>query len=369
MSNSLNLTSADVARLLQDPSAASRAGTAEKVARAYSAAALSIKEREIADDIFRVMIRDAATRVRLSLAENLKHNPDVPRDVALVLANDVAEVAAPFLQSSEVLTEEDLIQIVYSQSPEHQVAIARRQNLGAPVADALSDRGDEAAVAALMENQTADVSEQALQRALDRFGSSERVHGPMVYRAKLPITVAERLVTLVSNLLCERLLTHHDLPPAVAADLVLQSRERATVSLSAGADQGDVASLVRQLHENRRLTPTIVLRALCTGDLDFFECAMATLGGVPVTNAYRLIHDPGQLGFQALYQRCNMPAALFPIARAAVDAARELEYDGRPGDRERFVARTIERVLTRFEAGLDGDNTDYLIDKLTRLAS
>ena len=369
MSNTLNLTSADVARLLQDPSVTGRAGTAEKVARAFGAAGLSTKEREIANDIFRVMMRDAATRVRLSLAENLKHNADVPRDVALLLANDVAEVAAPFLQCSEVLTEEDLVQIIMSQSPEHQLAVARRDGLGSAAADALSERGDEAAVAALMENQTADVSEQALQRALDRFGGSERVHGPMVYRAKLPITVAERLVTLVSHQLCERLLTHHDLPPAVAADLVLQSRERATMSLSVGADIGDIASLVKQLHDNGRLTPTIVLRALCTGDLDFFECAMATMGGIPVANAYKLIHDPGQLGFQALYQRCSMPVALYPIARAAIDAARELQYDGRPGDRDRFVARTIERVLTRFEVGFDGDNADYLIAKLTRLAA
>ncbi|HUN49829.1 MAG TPA: DUF2336 domain-containing protein [Candidatus Sulfotelmatobacter sp.] len=369
MSSTLNLTSSDVARLLQDPSASSRLRTAEKVAHAYRATGLSPSEREIANDIFRVMMRDAAARVRQSLAENLKHCPDVPRDVALVLANDVIEVAAPFLQSSTVLTEDDLIQIVTSQSPDHLLAVARRERLGAPVADALVERGTEAAVAALMENQTAAVSEQALQRALDRFGDSERVHGPMVYRSKLPITVAERLVTLVSNLLCERLLTHHDLPPSVAADLVLQSRERAVMSLSAGAGRTDVASLVAQLHENGRLTPTIVLRALCTGDLDFFENAMAALGGIPVANAYRLIHDGGQLGFQALYQRCNMPAGLYPIARAAIDAARELEYDGRPGDRERFVARTIERVLTRFEEGFQGENADYLIEKLTRLAA
>lgn len=369
MSNALSLTAADVARLMQDPSPAGRVETVAKVANAYNTIGLTAQERALADDIFRVMMRDATTRVRQALSENLKDNPDVPRDVALVLANDVVDVATPMLQSSAVLTDEDLIQIIASQSPEHQVAVAKRQGLGAGVAEALADHGAESAVAALMENELAPVSERAMQRALDRFGSSERVHGPMVYRAKLPITVSERLVNLVSNMLCERLLTHHDLPPAVAADLVLQSRERATVTLSTGADRVDVASLVAQLHENGRLTPTIVLRALCTGDLDFFEHAMSRLSGVPIVNVFRLIHDAGGLGLAALYERCGMPPAMLPVVRAAIAVGSELKHDGRPGDRERFVARTIERVLTKFEVGFDGENVDYLIAKLSRLAA
>jgi hypothetical protein len=59
-------------------------------------------------------------------------------------------------------------------------------------------------------------------------------------------------------------------------------------------------------------------------------------------------------------------------AACAVEARRRPVVgadDGRPGDRERFVARTIERVLTRFEQGFEGENADYLIAKLTRLAA
>ncbi|HYM31188.1 MAG TPA: DUF2336 domain-containing protein [Candidatus Cybelea sp.] len=368
MTQSLDLSAADVAKLIQDPSSERRAETAAKVATVYSAT-LSDSERAIATEIFHIMLQDAAVRVRKALSDNLKSNPDVPHDIAVSLAKDVAEVATPMLQSSTVLNDADLAEIVASHSATHQRAVAERESISPELAHSLVEHGDEEAVASLMKNEGAKLTEGALQRALDRFGESEKVHAPMVHRSKLPITVAERLVTLVSTMLCERLLTHHDLPPAVAADLVLQSRERATVSLSTDAAGHDVASLVEQLHRNARLTPTIVLRALCTGDLDFFENAMARLADVPVVNAYRLIHDPGKLGLQAIYQRCRMPDGLFPIVRAAVDVARELKYDGEADDRSRFTARTIERVLTHFETGFDGDNVDYLIDKLTRLAA
>jgi len=82
------------------------------------------------------------------------------------------------------------------------------------------------------------------------------VQVPMVNRAKLPVTVAERLVTLVSSKLQDVLVQKHDLPAGMAADLIMQSRERATVNLFDGASENDVQRLVQQLYANSRLTPS-----------------------------------------------------------------------------------------------------------------
>ena len=53
----------------------------------------------------------------------------------------------------------------------------------------------------------------------------------MVLRDKLPITVAERLVTMVSKALQTHLVRTHDLAPATVADIVLTSREHAIIRL------------------------------------------------------------------------------------------------------------------------------------------
>ena len=52
----------------------------------------------------------------------------------------------------------------------------------------------------------------------------------------------------------------------------------------------------------------------------------------------------------------------------AVEVASETDYDGEEGDRERYVRRMVERVLTHFEDPaelFDADSLDYLVDKVT----
>ena len=364
-----NLSQADVARLLDDPSAETRVGTARKIAAQLDKNELTEAQRRLVEDIVRAMTRDAEVRVRKALAESLKENPNVPHDIAVRLATDKVEVAAPIIEFSEVLTDVDLVNIVRTKPQGLQLAVARRKSVSQSVADALVETDDENVVAELICNDGADIGEMTFQRVLDQFGENERIKAPMVGRRQLPVTVAERLVTLVSDALRDHLVTRHELSADLATDLVLQSRERATVGLiSSGASEFDIGELVDQLHANGRLTPTIVLRALCTGDIFFFEQSLATLTGIPVANARILIHDHGSLGLKSLCDRSGMPPDLYPVARVAVEVVKELEYDGQPGDRQRFRGRMIERVLTQFETGIDSGNLEYLVAKIGQRA-
>ncbi len=361
----LSLTSADVESLLTNPSPDARAETAAKIADGFGGEALSPEERALAEDILRIMARDAETRVRRALAEHLKENPDIPGDVAVKLAQDVAEVATPILEYCRVLSDEDLMTIVRSKPAEHQKAIARRRSVSADLADALADSGDTDVVAILMANDGADIAENTFHKVLDRFSDDEEISASIIGRTQIPISVAEQLVTLVSDNLRVQLVERHELSADIAADLVLQSRERATVSLLEDeSDRGSSVALVDHLYANGRLSSTIILRAICTGDLDFFEAAMAKLSGITVANAHTLILDQGHLGFRRLFNKCRMSEKLYPLFRVAVDVALETDYDGGPDDRRRYRDRMIQRVLTHFEDGFDRENLDYLIAKL-----
>lgn len=364
-----NLTEADVTRLLNDPSAEVRAETAAKIAHKFDRAELNEAERRIAIDIFRIMTRDAARRVREALSANLKSSADLPRDVALALARDVESVALPILEHSAVLTDEDLIEIIRSSAKAKQVAIAGRASVSAPVAEELIDSKNDDAVARLVGNEGANLSETALQRVLDAYGDNDEIKDSLVHRASLPITVAERLVATVSDNLRDYLVTHHELSPVLASDLILESRERATVGLlPSGARAPDVEELVRQLKANGRLTPSLILRSLCLGDLAFFEASLAVLAKTPIVNARTLIHDPGPLGLRSIYLRAGLPEKLYPAFRAAVDVAHETDYDGGERDRERYVSRMIERILTQCE-NVGFDNLEFLLRKLKQLAA
>lgn len=359
-----NLSKDDVVRLLSDPSPATRADLAVKVAKQFDGAVLSDSERTLAEEIIRVMAKDAVVRVRQSLAENLKASANLPRDVALTLAKDVEAVAIPVLSVSRVLTDSDLVEIVRSGTDGKHTAIAGRAAVSPQVAEAIIENASENAVAALVANEGAELGERSLDRVIDRFGASEAVQAPLVHRAGLPITIAERLVAVASETLQQYLVTHHDLSPKTAADLILQSRERATVTLLDGqSDEVALERLVAQLSQTGRLTPSLLVRALCMGDIAFFEAATAYLANVPLTNARLLIHDVGRLGLKSVYDKARMPAALLPACRIAIDVLKETPYDGEEGDRERHRRRMIERILTQYE-GLAAEDLDYLLDKL-----
>ena len=364
------LTAADVSRLMANPSADMRAGAAEKIATQFHYGALTESQRRIAADIFRAMVEDAEVRVREALAKNLKQCADLPHDIARRLAVDVESVAVPMLQFSEVLTDEDLIEIARTQDTAKQNAIANRATVSEGVADVLVDSGSEAVVATLVGNNGARISEPTLQKVVENFGDSETVQRPLVHREALPVTVAERLVSKVSDNLRDYLVTHHELPPALASDLILDTRERATVSLLHPSDAaGDLERLVAQLQKNGRLTPSLILRAVCLGDLGFMEASLAALADVPLVNARILISDAGSRGLNSIYKKAKLPAELFPAFRAAVDVANQTEYDGEDQDRERFARRVLERIMTQVETigdNMGQENVDYLLAKLNQ---
>ncbi len=363
------LAKSDVERLLADPSASSRADMAAALAREFETGTLTTAERRLAADIFRALAQDAAERVRHALAEHLKDSRDLPHDVALALARDIDAVALPMLQHSLVLTDADLIEIIRQDGPAKQVAIAGRAAVAAPVAEAIVDAANPAAVARLVGNDGAELGADILRRVVEDHPDDAAIHAPLAGRKVLPAVVVERLLALASDSLRQTLVARRDLPSGVASDLILQIRERATAGLlSAGVPEGDAERLARQLNANGRLTASLILRTLCLGDLAFLEAAFAELAGVPIDNARLLIHDPGGLGLKSLYTHTGLTKEFYPAFQIAIDVARETPFDGGENDRERHRRRSLERILTQFEA-IGAEDLDYLLAKLQENAA
>src|SRR5215510_2871618 len=154
------LTTADVKRLITNPNGAVRAETAAKVAEAFELGALSDSERALAEQIFRIMVRDAEVKVRESLSSHLKSSANLPHDIAIKMAKDVEQVSLPVLEFSKVLSDTDLIDIVRSSSAEKQTAVARRAEVSGVVANALIDHGKSSGVvAALAANKGAELGD------------------------------------------------------------------------------------------------------------------------------------------------------------------------------------------------------------------
>tara|TARA_R110002072_G_scaffold118593_19_gene250557 strand:- start:3236 stop:4372 length:1137 start_codon:yes stop_codon:yes gene_type:complete len=366
------LSKSDVERLLSDPSVDARADAAAKIATHYDAAAdFGEQEKKLAEEIFSLMCKDAEERVRVALAANLKECPFLPHEIARSLADDVVSVSTPILRFSTVLTDKDLIEIVSSQGEEKQKAIAARPSVSTDVSDALIDTRNESVVGTLVANDGAQISTGSMQRVLDDFADSDLVKSSMVGRSALPLEVSERLVSMVSDKLQQELIARHELPSDSVSDLILQAREKATLGLMGGKNHHeDSRRLIIHLYQNNRLTPTIMLRALCMGDMEFFEGSVAVRSRTPLSNARAMIHGGDRKEITDLLERAELPKPLQPAFAAAIDVADDTDYDGGDDDQKRFRRRMIERIITNFDdpdTAMGDDNIEYLLAQLTQI--
>src|SRR5262245_32648935 len=116
----------DVEALLADPAPTRRAKVVQQLAVDINAERLSGPAWTLALDLMRTMAADAETIVRQAVATPSKHSSHLPRDVAVLLANDEAAVALPILENSPVLTDDDLMSVLAEGNGTKQVAIAKR---------------------------------------------------------------------------------------------------------------------------------------------------------------------------------------------------------------------------------------------------
>jgi hypothetical protein len=288
--------------------------------------------------------------------------------VANRLARDVESVSLPVISFSPVFTDQDLAEIIRLGGPVRQMAVARRPKLSSKVTGLLVDQAPEDVVAAVCANDNARFSDLALQKALDRFAKSETVLQAVAYRAVLPLSVTERLIDMVGDQLREHILDNHALSAERALEIIVGAKERATIDLVDQAGRtADPKAFVAHLHRAQRLTPSLLLRALAHGHMTFVEWGLSELAGVPHHRTWLMVHDAGALGLKAVYERAGLPSRLYAAFRAGVDAYHGMEFDGRPGERERFQEHMLQRFLTSSQA-VSREESDYMLDKLDRLA-
>ena len=358
------LNEQDIHRLIKGETPEDRASVAHRLCRRIALDVLSDSEREYAQEIMGILADDAADLVRRTLSVTLRNSPILPREIALKLAQDIEAVAIPVLQDSPVFTEEDLIELVLSVTAAKQAAIANRETLSTTLTDVISEHGTVEAVRMLSANEGAEFTDAAYENSIRRFGSDEYVQKGFISREYIPTHIAEKMVSLVSGQLFDLLVNRHELPAQMAIDLASASRERATIDLVEQAGRTyDLPRFVSQLHLNGRLTHSLIMRALCCGQMPFVEHSLAELSGVGHQRVWLMIHDAGPLGLQAVFDRAGMPRKMLPAFRAAVNVFHETTHDGGPNDRARFRARMIERVLTQFQA-IPKEDLDYLLEKL-----
>lgn len=362
----MHLSLSDIHKLSQDSSPEARADIAGKVAATLSAGVFNEKESELAIEILRALSRDMETRVRKSIVMHLHGALSVPHDLIKQLADDVGEVSVPLLRYSYALTEDDLIDIVRStREVAKLVAIASRESISGDLSEALLDTKVREVMKTVLANKGAVLRDQQLMKRWDSIAGERSLLEVLVSRGGLSLSVAEKLYAVVTEELKERLARMYRLPMIMVEEATEDAREWATLGMVAPEGQptafseADLEKLVDHLYSNNRLTYSLVIRSLCTGDLGFFETAVARLASVPRVNARILLFDGGPLGFQAIYEKASMPEGFFEAIQTLLRISLEETGYGH-FRREDFRQRVMARIQS---AGFDRtiENMQYLL--------
>lgn len=140
------------------------------MAQLYSYVSDRCDDEQVAqyDEVLCQLAELVEAEARAHVAKLLAPLDRAPGNVVVRLANDVIEVAQPLLEFSNVLSDDDLIEIIVKQSEEHRVAIAGRQQVTERVGEAIVEHGQTASVVRLIRNTNAELGQETLERIAGR---------------------------------------------------------------------------------------------------------------------------------------------------------------------------------------------------------
>jgi len=120
------------------------------------------------DEVLCQLAEFVEIEARAHVAKILAKLDRAPGTVVVKLANDDIEVARPLLQFSNVLSDDDLIDIITHQSEQHREAIASRFTVAERVGEAIVDHGQTSSVVRLVRNANAQLHKATLEKLVER---------------------------------------------------------------------------------------------------------------------------------------------------------------------------------------------------------
>ncbi len=291
------------------------------------------KVRQMTYQVLETLARDQVTRVRQILSEALKDVADAPPEVIRKLASDAElVVSGPVLQYSPVLTEEDLLEIIENNpSSGNLCAVSQRETVPATLADVIIATYDEEAVALLLNNPSAQIREEMLDRIIDRAPDIEPWHEPLIHRPLLPGRAAAKLARFVAHNLLAALEAREDLEPEVLEEVrkVVEKRLREDPPERPEEEKtsaGEAMEKVTALKAEGNLDEAVVADALKSGDREISIAALAVLSGLKVAVVRAVISNRGAKGMVAIAWKAGMTAKLAETLqqKLALVAAKEV---------------------------------------------
>ncbi len=260
--------------------AADRSRAAQALARAFIQSQAGSEEQRASVLAMTYLLDDPSPKVRLALAQALVPSDEAPRAIVLALAEDQPEIACTVIAGSPVLRDADLVDLAGRGHAMTRALIAARPGLGYCAAAAIAEIGDEGQILLLLENDSASISRISLRRMAERFGQVSAVRHLLLDRDALPGDARHLLVSHVADALAQSDLVRQTIGPGRIDLMKREAGDDAVVAIAGAVSIDEIPMLVERLKADGKLTPALLIHALCSGKVDFFAEAVVSLVGL-----------------------------------------------------------------------------------------
>ncbi len=324
-------------------------------------------EKEQVVPVLLKLATDLDRNVRVVLADELSVCDALHQDMIFAIIADEDDIALPFLSTTPALNAWHMQAILRVGDDGRQRAVAARPDVSPEAVIFIVRAGGEAAVAALLQNSKVRLKPSDLSQIYARLQNVGVVVDLLLARADLPleirITQAKRSAVRMRQMMAER----GWMPANDASDLVADAEEGAVLQVLSQAKHGERANAMNFLSSQNSLTPSLIIRAACLGEMEVLAATLGHLSGQPQERVHGLLLARGAVGVRSMLNRSMLPTGCHAIISAACDVAAQARDEDVKLDADNFGRRLLETLMLQFGALVPRDQAK-LMDYVGRFA-
>lgn len=347
---SLGLDTSVFTQVIETGEPPQRAALATQLAAFIARDDVAAAEREQVVPVILKLTVDPVAEVRRALAAGVTANAELHADILFSIISDDDEIALPFLSATPALNHWHMLAVLRVGDEARQCCVALRPDVSEEARSFIIKSASLPVALLLFENPAVVMSNEDYHALYARFGHAQPMVEQLLACSDLPLDIrimqAKRASNRVHQLMAER----GWLPANDAAEVVADAEETAVLRILAEADDKELAPLVQFLLAKSMLTPSIIVRAACLGEMTVVEFALSHLSDIPLRRTRELMQGKGLTGFKGLHSKSGLPQSCYWILQAACDVAVDEAEEGITLNADDFGRRLIEALMTRYEA-------------------
>ena len=222
---------------------------------------------------------------------------------------DVDSVSCPFLEATEVFSDRDWQQLLFTITRGARVAVARRSQMSEGMVKLLAELGDTVVAQTLIENPATPMTEPVCDTLLDRFASETWVLDKLALRDDLVRGIVIKLTTQVSAATRDKLVNTYKLP-GYTEPLADEAESGAVLHIIRKAPEKDLMETGKALKKEDKLTPSLIQAALQENEIAFLEAGLSVQSGRSVEHVRSVISRAGPEAIVQILTKAGIPSEM-----------------------------------------------------------